>query len=56
VQIEITGKLQSLKNKYPIAIVLLHHLKKKQNGDSSSMSSEKIRGSQKISDNATIVV
>lgn len=56
VQIEITSKLQSLKNKYPIAIVLLHHLRKKTKMDTQWMSSEKIRWSQKIADNATIVI
>ena len=54
VQIEITNKLQSLKNKYPIAIVLLHHLRKKSNTD-TSVTQERVRWSQKISDNATVL-
>ena len=54
VQIEITNKLQSLKNKYPIAIVLLHHLRKK-SGTDISVTQERVRWSQKISDNATVL-
>lgn len=53
---EVTNQLQTFKNKYPVCVVLLHHLNKpKVTEMSHPWWPSKLRWTQKIMDNATIV-
>jgi replicative DNA helicase len=53
----ITSRLQTLKNNHNICIVLIHHLNKPKNNEMTQLGGmSKIRGTQKIADNATLLV
>jgi len=56
-QSDITSRLQQLKNKYDICIILIHHnnkFKKKESIQDHSLAN--MRGNQKIADNSNIVI